>query len=144
MVVRLARHVTTFARHVWVLVAAGEQGDDEHEGDVPHADTTHPSPSRSPRYAPLMTRSHQPLWSRYQRTVWRSPSSKSWRGCQPSSRRILVASMAWRASWPGRSVTNSISFSCGRCGLSGTSSSRVRQIVRTTSMFLRSLLPPTL
>lgn len=94
MVVGLARQVTTLARHVGVASAGREKRRDDEEGDVPHAGTTQPSPSRSPRYAPLMTRSHQPLWSRYQRTVWRRPSSKPWRGRQPSAVVILEASMA--------------------------------------------------
>src|ERR1044072_5089373 len=59
MVVGLTRHITALAGHIRIFLATREQDHGEHEGDVPHVHTTQPSPSRSPRYAPLMTRSPQ-------------------------------------------------------------------------------------
>ena len=47
---------------------------------------------------------HHPLLARNHCTVRRMPVSKIWHGDRPGSRWIFAASMAWRASWPGRSA----------------------------------------
>lgn len=51
-------------------------------------------PSRSPRYTPVRTRSHQALLSKYQRTVLVSPLSKLSCGRQPISCAIFEGLIA--------------------------------------------------
>src|SRR5439155_4795127 len=62
---------------------------------------------------------------------------------QPSSRLILVASMAYRRSWPSRSFTK-LTRSAYLPFLRGSASSRRSQMVLTTSLLNFSLFPPML
>src|SRR5216117_257892 len=93
--------------------------------------------------ARLATASLQAWLSRYQRTVLRMPEANVSRGAQPSSRLILLASMAYRRSWPSRSFTNVIR-SAYLPFLRGSASSRRSQMVATTSLLNFSLFPPML
>src|SRR6267378_5721888 len=93
--------------------------------------------------ARLATASLHALLSRYQRTVLRMPEAKVSRGAQPSSRLILVASIAYRRSWPKRSFTK-VMRSAYLPFLRGSASSRRSQMVLTTSLLNFSLFPPML
>ena len=78
--------------------------DQDHAGQVGreelHRGAFQPRPSRSRRYAPDCTASHQRRFARYQRTVSRRPSSKACRGAQPSSRGS--SRRRWRSAGRGR------------------------------------------
>lgn len=102
------------------------------------------TPRRRSGGSPPLTVLHQASLSRYQDTVSLSPSSKLRRGRQPSSRSILPGSIAYLKSCPGRSVTMSISESCGRWGESGRYSSTRAQMACTIFRFERSCRAPTL
>src|SRR5207302_10339746 len=83
--------------------------------------------------ARLATASLHALLSRYQRTVLRMPEANVSRGSQPSSHLILVASIAYRRSWPKRSLTK-VTRSAYLPFLRGSASSRRSQMVSTTSL----------
>ncbi len=82
--------------------AAGGGGQGELAGDLPglaederaHQALAFSRPSRSSLWPRAWIACHQSRLSRYQRTVRRSPSSSVTDGCQPSSSRILLASIA--------------------------------------------------
>src|SRR5439155_545192 len=93
--------------------------------------------------ARLAAASLHALLSRYQRTVLRMPEAKVSRGAQPSSRLILLASIAYRRSWPSRSFTK-VMRSAYLPFLRGSASSRRSQMVATTSLLNFSLFPPML